>query len=195
MPFQGEEMGAIFLSMRPSRPNNFCADLNPRVHIFHDHPAAHPFFPFHIPKKSLGIFNKALHFNSHFYALNHPSSYRHYSGSPPGSRERCCTYFPLPSASSPHIRIRDLGEVPYEHLSQHTRHLLINPLLRARKLDIHVAIDAHETALVFCLAPFETDYYVFVYPIPRTLASNSILYARLIFVALGCFGGRGGWRG
>ena len=55
-----------------------------------------------------------------------------------------------------------MSNIPNQHLSQHAGHLLINPLLCARQLDVHVTIDAHETAFVFGLAPFETDNDLFV---------------------------------
>ena len=48
--------------------------------------------------------------------------------------------------------------LPYQDLSQSTRALAINELLGIRKLDIHVRIDADQAAVVFGLAPFETDY-------------------------------------
>ncbi len=57
--------------------------------------------------------------------------------------------------------------IPNKNLSQDTGHLLINPLLGTRQLDIHITVDAHETALVFCLAPFETDNDFFVDPVSR----------------------------
>ncbi len=50
-----------------------------------------------------------------------------------------------------------LQNEPYQHLTEDTRHLLINPFLCARQLNVHVAIDAHETTLILCLTPFETD--------------------------------------
>ena len=48
--------------------------------------------------------------------------------------------------------------LPYQDLPQGTRALAINELLRIRKLDIHVRIDAYQATVVFGLAPFETDY-------------------------------------
>ena len=57
------------------------------------------------------------------------------------------------------------ADIPYQHLSQNTCHLLINPLLRARQLDVHITVNANETAFVFCLTPFETDDDFFIDPI------------------------------
>jgi hypothetical protein len=55
--------------------------------------------------------------------------------------------------------------VPYQNLTERTRHLLINPLLCAGQLNVHVAVDAHETTLVLGLAPFETDNNFLVDPV------------------------------
>lgn len=48
---------------------------------------------------------------------------------------------------------RDRRDTPYKHLSQVSRLLQVNPLLRAAQLDVHVAVDGDEAALVLGLAP------------------------------------------
>jgi hypothetical protein len=63
-----------------------------------------------------------------------------------------------------------LENAPYQNLAENTRHLLINPLLCTRQLNVHVAVDAYETTLVLCLAPFETDNDFLVDPM--TVASQ-----------------------
>lgn len=45
--------------------------------------------------------------------------------------------------------------IPYQDLSQRSRHLLVNVLLRACELDVHVAVDADKAALIFSLAPLQ----------------------------------------
>jgi hypothetical protein len=71
-----------------------------------------------------------------------------------------------PASYDPSIRQKIVSKnVPYQNLAENTRHLLVNPLLCARQLNVHVAVDAHKTTLVLCLAPFETDNDLFVDPI------------------------------
>ncbi len=44
-------------------------------------------------------------------------------------------------------------DIPYEDLSEIARLLLVNVLLGAAELDVHVAVDGDEAALVLGLAP------------------------------------------
>jgi len=59
-------------------------------------------------------------------------------------------------------RAKRMHNLPNQDLSQNTCHLLIDPLLGARQLNVHVTINADETAFVLCLAPFETNDDFFV---------------------------------
>jgi hypothetical protein len=52
--------------------------------------------------------------------------------------------------------------VPDENLAQVARELLVNVLLRVGELDVHVAVDADQPALVLGLAPLESHYNIFV---------------------------------
>lgn len=61
---------------------------------------------------------------------------------------------------------------PNQNLSQNTRHLLVDPLLRARQLDVHIAVDADESAFVLGLAPFETDDDFFIDSVENELACS-----------------------
>lgn len=76
---------------------------------------------------------------------------------------------PISRAPSPEPRAHN---IPYQNLTQDTRHLLINILLRARQLDIHIAVDANKSTLVFGLAPFETDDDFFVDPIHPSISAH-----------------------
>jgi hypothetical protein len=65
--------------------------------------------------------------------------------------------------------------IPNQNLPQRARHLLINPLLCARKLNVHVAVDAYETALVLGLAPFKTDDDLFIDTIHSFISAYDLL--------------------
>lgn len=102
------------------------------------------------------------------FSIIHPFSYPccHYSDLHLESIRRCCICMIISICSllqrlaldeHHHLEGSVLQNEPYQHLTEDTRHLLINPLLCARQLNVHVAIDAHETTLVLCLTPFETD--------------------------------------
>jgi hypothetical protein len=45
--------------------------------------------------------------------------------------------------------------LPDQNLTQRSGHLLVNVLLSSRQLNVHVAVDADETAFVFGLAPLQ----------------------------------------
>lgn len=66
----------------------------------------------------------------------------------------CCP--PLFTSNDPNSR-REEMLLPNQNLSQYAGHLLINPLLRTRKLNVHVTVDANQPTLVFSLAPFQSD--------------------------------------
>ena len=50
-----------------------------------------------------------------------------------------------------------LPSLPYQNLPQGACALAINELLRIRKLNVHVRVDAYQPTVIFSLAPFETD--------------------------------------
>lgn len=52
---------------------------------------------------------------------------------------------------------------PYQHLSERSRELLVDELLGVGELDVHVAVDGDEDALVFGLPPLEAHYYFFIH--------------------------------
>jgi hypothetical protein len=76
--------------------------------------------------------------------------------------------------------------IPDQDLSQITRLLLINPLLGIRKLNVHITIDANQTALVLGLTPLQADYDFFVDS--NFGVSFSFFLTRLyrLLVGLGC---------
>ena len=51
-----------------------------------------------------------------------------------------------------------IPSLPYQDLPQGASTLAINELLRIRKLDIHVRVDAYQATVIFGLPPFEADY-------------------------------------
>lgn len=56
------------------------------------------------------------------------------------------------------------AHIPDQNLAQLTRHLLINVLLGSRQLDIHVAVDADQSALVLCLTPLQAHRDLLIDP-------------------------------
>lgn len=61
---------------------------------------------------------------------------------------------PLPPPPYPQSK---KSHIPNQHLPQRARALTIHKLLRARQLDIHIAVHTDQTAFVFRLAPFQAD--------------------------------------
>lgn len=97
-----------------------------------------------------------------------PSSRRHSHvfGSHLESRERYCTYnLSLAHAIQISASLAIAQKIPYQHLPQSPRLLMINELHCTAELNIHITVDANETAFVFGLAPFETDNDFFVDPV------------------------------
>ena len=139
--------------------HSFCSNLIPKNH--------------HMPAPQ---FLALLCHSFATFGIIHPFSYPccHCSDLRLESIRRCCIYKIISICSlrqrlgpDEHHHLQDpvSENEPYQHLSENTRHLLINPLLCARQLNVHVAVNAHETSLVFGLAPFESDYDFFVNPI------------------------------
>lgn len=50
-----------------------------------------------------------------------------------------------------------MSNVPDQDLAQGASHLLVDVLLGAAELDVHVAVDTDESALVLSLAPLQAD--------------------------------------
>jgi hypothetical protein len=134
------------------------------------------------------------------FSIIHPFSYPccHCSDSRLESITRCCICIIISNCSllqrlapdEHHLEGPVLQNEPYQHLAENTRHLLINPLLCARQLNVHVAIDAHETTLVLCLTPFETDYNLLIDSMIVLCKQDSTL--RSMTAAKEVCGGRGG---
>ncbi len=135
------------------------------------------------------------------FSIIHPFSCPgcHYSDLRPESIRHCCICMLVSICSQlqrlaldehHHLEGSVLQNEPYQHLTEDTCHLLINPLLRARQLNVHVAIDAHETALVLCLTPFETNNDLLVDSMIVLRKQDSAL--RSITVVKKVCGGRGG---
>lgn len=120
------------------------------------------------------------------FSIIHPFSYPccHYSDLHLESIRRCCICMIISICSllrrlaldeHHHLEGPVLQNEPYQHLAENTRHLLINPFLCARQLNVHVAIDAHETTLVLCLTPFETDNDLLVHSLIVLCKQDSAL--------------------
>lgn len=81
----------------------------------------------------------------------------------------------VPSHSALHLRVSavllarrrclDPQDViaPYQHLAERGRQLLVDELLGVGELDVHVAVDRDENALVFRLPPLEAHNYFFIH--------------------------------
>ena len=50
--------------------------------------------------------------------------------------------------------------------------MLIDPLLRTRQLNVHVAINADQAAFIFGLAPFKSDDNLFVDPVRKETSAG-----------------------
>jgi hypothetical protein len=56
-------------------------------------------------------------------------------------------------------------KIPYQHLSQCPCLLMINEFHRATELNVHITVDADQTAFILGLAPFEADNDFFINPV------------------------------
>lgn len=82
------------------------------------------------------------------------------------------------SKSIPNSRLG--WRVPDQDLAQNSSHLLVDILLGSTKLDVHVAVDADQLALVLGLAPLESDNDVLV-----DAATEVSILSRCVSVAMG----------